>query len=203
MAQQTINNTNTNPDSLKSASTKINENFTELYSNKVSTSTTVNGHSLASNVTIVASDVGLGNVDNTSDLNKPISTATQNALNAKVSYINWHMGATGTNSATRYAYGNTINTTELGIPVPACTIKNLRVWIVGNAGITDHKVYIRKNASNTAVMVTGTASAGGTLTSDLVNTASFAAGDILSVSFVLGANGSYSGTCSVSFEMLT
>lgn len=29
------------------------------------------------------SDVGLGNVDNTSDLDKPISTATQNALNAK------------------------------------------------------------------------------------------------------------------------
>lgn len=28
-------------------------------------------------------DVGLGNVDNTSDLNKPISTATQNALNLK------------------------------------------------------------------------------------------------------------------------
>ena len=29
-------------------------------------------------------DVGLGNVDNTSDLNKPISTATQTALNTKV-----------------------------------------------------------------------------------------------------------------------
>ena len=28
-------------------------------------------------------DVGLGNVDNTSDLNKPISTATQLALNTK------------------------------------------------------------------------------------------------------------------------
>jgi hypothetical protein len=31
------------------------------------------------------SDVGLGNVDNTSDLNKPISTATQSALDDKVS----------------------------------------------------------------------------------------------------------------------
>lgn len=29
-------------------------------------------------------DVGLGNVDNTSDLNKPISTATQNALDSKI-----------------------------------------------------------------------------------------------------------------------
>lgn len=35
-------------------------------------------------VTLVKGDVGLGNVDNTSDLNKPISTATQAALDAKV-----------------------------------------------------------------------------------------------------------------------
>ena len=35
-------------------------------------------------VTLSSSDVGLDNVDNTSDLNKPISTATQTALNDKV-----------------------------------------------------------------------------------------------------------------------
>lgn len=34
-------------------------------------------------VTLVKDDVGLANVDNTSDLSKPISTATQTALNAK------------------------------------------------------------------------------------------------------------------------
>jgi hypothetical protein len=34
-------------------------------------------------VTLVKGDVGLGNVDNTSDLNKPISTATQTALDLK------------------------------------------------------------------------------------------------------------------------
>lgn len=34
-------------------------------------------------VSLVKADVGLGNVDNTSDLNKPISTATQTALNGK------------------------------------------------------------------------------------------------------------------------
>ena len=33
------------------------------------------------------SDIGLGNVDNTSDLNKPISTATQNALNTKANIV--------------------------------------------------------------------------------------------------------------------
>jgi hypothetical protein len=36
-------------------------------------------------VTLAKADVDLGNVDNTSDLNKPISTATQTALDAKVS----------------------------------------------------------------------------------------------------------------------
>lgn len=35
-------------------------------------------------------DVGLGNVDNTSDLNKPISTATQNALNGKANSSHTH-----------------------------------------------------------------------------------------------------------------
>lgn len=39
----------------------------------------INGNNLS------ASDIGLGNVNNTSDANKPISTATQTALNGKVS----------------------------------------------------------------------------------------------------------------------
>jgi hypothetical protein len=36
-------------------------------------------------VTLVKGDVGLSNVDNTSDVNKPVSTATQTALNGKAS----------------------------------------------------------------------------------------------------------------------
>jgi hypothetical protein len=38
---------------------------------------------LKTDLTLTKGDVGLGNVDNTSDVNKPISTATQTALNAK------------------------------------------------------------------------------------------------------------------------
>lgn len=46
---------------------------------------TINNQSLIGDgdITINKSTLGLGNVDNTSDANKPISTATQNALNAK------------------------------------------------------------------------------------------------------------------------
>lgn len=36
-------------------------------------------------VTLIKGDVGLGNVDNTADANKPVSTATQTALDNKVS----------------------------------------------------------------------------------------------------------------------
>jgi hypothetical protein len=41
---------------------------------------TVNGYKITSNPSLTKSDVGLSNVDNTSDLNKPISTATQTAI---------------------------------------------------------------------------------------------------------------------------
>lgn len=44
---------------------------------------TVNGLALSANISLTKSDIGLGNVDNTSDADKPISTATQSALNAK------------------------------------------------------------------------------------------------------------------------
>lgn len=38
---------------------------------------------------VTKTQVGLGNVDNTSDVNKPISTDTQTALNTKVNKTNW------------------------------------------------------------------------------------------------------------------
>lgn len=71
---------------------------------------------------LVKSDVGLGNVDNTSDANKPISTATQTALDAKASLS----GATFTGAVSGTSLtlsGNltingtttTINSTELSV----------------------------------------------------------------------------------------
>lgn len=49
----------------------------------VPTTRTVNGHALSADVTVSKSDVGLGNADNTSDANKPVSTA-QAAADAAV-----------------------------------------------------------------------------------------------------------------------
>lgn len=45
--------------------------------------TKVAGHELSADITLAKGDVGLGNVDNTSDNDKPISTATKSALDLK------------------------------------------------------------------------------------------------------------------------
>lgn len=56
-------------------------------------------------VVLTPTDIGLGNVDNTSDLNKPISTATQTALNGKANLTTSNntvpisQGGTGSNTA--------------------------------------------------------------------------------------------------------
>jgi len=54
---------------------------------RVPTTRKVAGHALSSDVTLVKSDVGLGNVDNTADVDKPISTAQQTALDDKVDKV--------------------------------------------------------------------------------------------------------------------
>ena len=56
---------------------------TDTLTNKTLTSPVIN-----SPTGLVKADVGLGNVDNTSDANKPISTATQTALDLKANLVN-------------------------------------------------------------------------------------------------------------------
>lgn len=74
---------------------------TTALAGKVPTSRTVNGHALSGDVTVTKSDVGLGNVDNTADANKPISSATQTALNGKATTA---QGAKADSLATATAY---------------------------------------------------------------------------------------------------
>ena len=67
-----------------------------LEDRKVPKTTTVNGHALSGNVTVTKSDVGLGNVDNTSDVNKPVSTAQQAAIDElKSAFVSDVYGITG------------------------------------------------------------------------------------------------------------
>lgn len=60
------------------------------------------------NITMDKTDVGLGNVDNTSDANKPISTATQTALNNKLSLTG------GTMTGATYGYYPATASTMVG-----------------------------------------------------------------------------------------
>lgn len=58
---------------------------------------------------VTKAQIGLGNVDNTSDLNKPISTATQTALNGKQNTIN-DLSEIRTNASNGQSAYNTIQT---------------------------------------------------------------------------------------------
>lgn len=62
---------------------ELDDALSGLSDGKVDATTTVNGHPLSEDVTVTKADVGLENVDNTSDVDKPISTAQQEALNLK------------------------------------------------------------------------------------------------------------------------
>lgn len=94
------------------------------------TSNTSNPHS------VTKAQVGLGNVDNTSDLNKPISTATQTALNLKldkteasstyatITNLNSHTSNTNNpHSVTKaqVGLGNVDNTSDANKPISTAT----------------------------------------------------------------------------------
>lgn len=81
-------------------------------------SRTVAGKALTADVTLAKGDVGLGNVDNTSDASKPVSTATQTALNLKAPLAS--PAFTGTPTGITKAHvglGNVDNTSDANKPV--------------------------------------------------------------------------------------
>jgi hypothetical protein len=67
----------------KPVSTAQQASFNYIKSNYVPNTRKLNNYTLDSDITLIKSDVGLSNVDNTSDINKPVSTAQQTALNLK------------------------------------------------------------------------------------------------------------------------
>ena len=63
------------------------EAISTALNDKVPVTREINGHDLSENVTLTKEDVGLGRVDNTGDLEKPISLETQGALDTKVDKV--------------------------------------------------------------------------------------------------------------------
>jgi hypothetical protein len=138
--------------------------------------------SLWINSALTKSDVGLDNVDNTSDANKPISTATQTALDTKIStakslLTGSHQNATVTANGTAFngfvtgghvTLANEFQRRNL-LPV-ACTLSNFTINLGACSGTGTVVVTLRKNGVDSAVVitiacptVTGFFSAGGTL----------------------------------------
>ena len=73
-------------------------------------------------VTLVKGDVGLGNVDNTSDANKPVSTAQQTALNLKANLASpTFTGTVGGITKAMVGLSNVDNTSDAGKPVSTAT----------------------------------------------------------------------------------
>jgi hypothetical protein len=127
----------------------LNTNKTYRWSGSVyieiSPSLVVSVNGYADIVTLTKSDIGLGNVDNTSDLNKPISTATQSALNLKVNSITPILpisGPTTFTSADDAKIFHVSGTTTLTLPAASNVSDGWSIGIVnvGVAPITVNRV---------------------------------------------------------------
>jgi len=90
---------------------------TQTFTNKTLTSPVIN-----TPTGITKSDVGLANVDNTTDANKPVSTATQTALDLKAPLASpTFTGTVSGVTATHVGLGNVDNTSDANKPVSTAT----------------------------------------------------------------------------------
>lgn len=127
------------------------QDLSDALAGKVPNSRTVAGKPLTDNVTLAKADVGLGNVTNTSDANKPVSTAQQAALDLKVA------GPNGGVSAGQVAgFGTTTGKEIVGLTsaevrsFAAVPISNFRNKIMNALGALN-----TRNVSGTVTLAAG------------------------------------------------
>ena len=109
-------------------------------------------------VTLVKADVGLGNVDNTSDLSKPISTATQNALDLKAPLTSPALNGTPT-SPTAVAGTNTNQIASTAFVTTAVSTKanTSHTHIIGDVTGLQSALDLKANLASPALTGTPTA----------------------------------------------
>lgn len=119
----------------------VTSNIQTQLNNKLSSAPVTSVNNKTGAVTLAKGDVGLGNVDNTSDANKPISNATQAALNDKQSKItvNGILKGNGTGGVSAAVKGTDYAAPSVGVSV---TLRasgwnaNAKTQTVSVAGVT-------------------------------------------------------------------
>jgi hypothetical protein len=100
---------------------------------------------------ITSTMVGLGNVDNTSDINKPVSTATQTELNLKAPIANpTFTGTVSGVTKTHVGLGNVDNTSDLNKPISTATQSALDDKVSNNLPAIDY--YITNDGSGSYIV---------------------------------------------------
>ena len=144
----------------------LNLKFDTSGINQYATSANLNNHiiNISNPHSVTQTQVGLSAVDNTSDLNKPISTATQSALNLKFDTSGINQYATSANlnnhiinisnphSVTKTQVGLSAvdNTSDLNKPISTATQSALNLKLDTSGGIVTGDINMYKTSATTA-----------------------------------------------------
>ena len=149
-----------NASNLNSLISAINDNYDLLTKNEYTLSKEKNVISLNrsnntnTKVTLTKSDLDLGNVDNTSDENKPISKAMQQALEGKVANTNKVNGYTLDKDITLtksdVGLGNVNNTSDLDKPISTQTQAELNRIDGSLNGLEENKLNSNLGSNNSS-----------------------------------------------------
>lgn len=102
---------------------------------------------------ITKSMVGLGNVDNTSDVNKPISSATQTAIDLKAPLANpTFTGTVSGITKSMVGLGNVDNTTDLNKPISTAT----QTALDGKASLSSNNSFAGNSVVSGSILETST-----------------------------------------------
>ena len=165
---------------------------------------TIEGQSIlgSGNIDLSKSDVGLSNVDNTSDANKPVSTATQTALNAKQDTLVSGTNIKTVNSNSLLGSGNiSVGTlTSVGLTMPsAFSVSGSPITTSGTLAVTGAGVVSQYVRGDGSLANFPSVSGGGASTSYYLN-GSVSQGTIGGVAYyemnktpILGAGTDFSG----------
>lgn len=116
---------------------------------------TVNGQPLSSNVTLTKSDVGLGNVDNTSDVNKPVSTAQQTALDAKQATLVSATNIKTINGNSLLGSGDLVISGGGGSGITRSIVSLTSSSTLGSASLVDYAVFVGAGGAPTLPTAVG------------------------------------------------